>query len=143
MNPQPLPTNIVPLPTPHRFAPPTIEQCLAHGSTIELPEHEVNKFWHHYESQGWKVGKSPMKVWKSAMAGWKLRWEEKAKSHLEPNETAKMILRQKELDRVEEKMKSIKGSYSENLSWDAKDRNLYGVLKKRRDELVKLLGMAI
>lgn len=27
-------------------------------------------FYHHYESNGWKVGKTPMKSWKSAMVTW-------------------------------------------------------------------------
>lgn len=27
-------------------------------------------FFHHFNSQGWKIGKNPMKNWKSALTGW-------------------------------------------------------------------------
>ena len=31
---------------------------------------ESEKFWDFYESKGWKVGKNPMKSWKSAVNNW-------------------------------------------------------------------------
>ena len=34
---------------------------------------EAKKFWYYYESNGWKVGKNPMKSWKMALSGWLLR----------------------------------------------------------------------
>ena len=76
--PTPVPT---PTPTPtnrtSRFAPPSIDELELHGDKIGLPRGEVEKFQAYYESNGWRVGKNPMKCWKSAMSGWKTRWEEK------------------------------------------------------------------
>ena len=31
---------------------------------------DVNKFFYHYEGNGWKVGKSAMKSWKATCAKW-------------------------------------------------------------------------
>lgn len=56
-----------------RFVPPTIEQISEYfsGSVDELTSRrEAEKFWNFYESKGWYVGKSKMKVWKSSAANW-------------------------------------------------------------------------
>lgn len=59
-----------------KFHPPMIEDCRFHAAKIGLIEREADKFWYYFDSNGWKVGKNPMKSWKSAMVGWKLRWED-------------------------------------------------------------------
>lgn len=46
------------------------------AAKIGLPPREAQKFFNYYESKGWKVGKSPMQKWRSALANWKLKWEE-------------------------------------------------------------------
>ena len=52
-----------------RFAPPTLEEvsayCAERGNHVD-PEHFVS----FYESNGWKVGKNPMKDWKAAVRTW-------------------------------------------------------------------------
>ena len=52
-----------------RFKKPTIEEiadfCAKRGNGID-----ATHFWHYYESKGWKVGKSPMKDWTSAVYVW-------------------------------------------------------------------------
>lgn len=42
-----------------------------------LPESECEKYFWFYESKDWHVGKSRMQRWVAAMAGWKLRWQER------------------------------------------------------------------
>ncbi len=61
-----------------KFIPPTIDEVLVRAAEIELPPREAQKFILFYESKGWKVGKTPMIQWRSALAGWKLRWEERS-----------------------------------------------------------------
>jgi hypothetical protein len=63
-----------------RFVPPTREQLDLEAAKIGLPSIEVDKFVAHYTSNGWKVGKSPMKSWPSALAGWSIRWKERSQS---------------------------------------------------------------
>jgi hypothetical protein len=36
----------------------------------------VVKFIAFYGSNGWKVGRNPMKDWRRAMDGWKARWKD-------------------------------------------------------------------
>ena len=52
-----------------RFTPPTLEEvrayCRERGNAVD-PER-----WHdYYSSNGWKVGKNPMKDWKAAVRTW-------------------------------------------------------------------------
>lgn len=52
-----------------RFVKPTVDEIAAYisekGYTIS-----AEKFFNYYESNGWKVGKNPMKNWKSAVSNW-------------------------------------------------------------------------
>lgn len=52
-----------------RFEPPTLEEvrayCAERGSKVD-PELFVD----HYTSQGWKVGKNPMRDWKASVRTW-------------------------------------------------------------------------
>ena len=52
-----------------RFAPPTLEEvrayCQERMNTVD-PE----RFFDYYTSNGWKVGKNPMKDWKAAVRSW-------------------------------------------------------------------------
>lgn len=56
-------------PTRPRFSPPTVEEVRAYcdekGCRID-PQHFVD----YYTSNGWKVGKNPMKDWKAAVRNW-------------------------------------------------------------------------
>ena len=53
-----------------RFTPPTVEESdaffTANGATLV----QAAKFRAYYESNGWKVGKNPMKDWQAAARGW-------------------------------------------------------------------------
>jgi len=55
-------------PTP-RFKKPTLEEISAYCS--ERENHiDPQRFFDHYESNGWKVGKATMKDWKAAIRTW-------------------------------------------------------------------------
>lgn len=53
-----------------RFQKPTVEELTAEAIKIGLPITDVDKFWNYYESNGWKVGKNPMKSWPAALRNW-------------------------------------------------------------------------
>lgn len=57
------------------FRPPTMEEVKLGAAKLALSDVEAEKFWHHYESKGWVVGKAKMKSWPSALAGWKTRMQ--------------------------------------------------------------------
>lgn len=58
-----------PAPTRKRFVKPELEEirefCFEKNINID-----VDRFFHYYESKGWKVGVSPMKDWKAAVRNW-------------------------------------------------------------------------
>ena len=55
-----------------RFVPPTVEEVAAY---CEERKNGIDpeEFWSFYDSKGWKVGRSPMKSWKSAVVTWEKR----------------------------------------------------------------------
>ncbi len=57
------------------FQKPTIEVIKLQCAKIGLPESEAQHFWNHYEANGWKVGRNPMKSWTAALSNWKLNFE--------------------------------------------------------------------
>lgn len=78
------------------FVPPTVEEvsayCQERGNTID-PE----AFVAFYDSKGWKVGKNPMKNWKSAVITWEKRQDKtKARPEKFPDENPFTALRREE-----------------------------------------------
>jgi len=53
------------------FSPPSLEESVDHFASKGWPVTEAEKFWHHFNSNGWKVGgKAPMRSWESAAHNW-------------------------------------------------------------------------
>lgn len=56
-------------PTRHHFSPPTVEEVRAYCDEKKYsidPQHFVD----YYTSNGWRVGKNPMKDWEAAVRSW-------------------------------------------------------------------------
>lgn len=52
--------------------PKNLEEVMAYGREISLPQSECEAFNDHFMSNGWKVGgKAPMKDWKASLRNWK------------------------------------------------------------------------
>ena len=59
-----------PAPKAHIYIqPPSLEEirsyCQERGNQVD-PEY----FYHYYQSNGWRVGKNPMRDWKAAVCAW-------------------------------------------------------------------------
>jgi hypothetical protein len=69
------------VPRGKKFVKPTVEELEAFMKEKEFPpaESEAKRFWNWFESNGWKVGKNPMKVWKGAVNTWIDNWYERNK----------------------------------------------------------------
>jgi uncharacterized protein YdaU (DUF1376 family) len=64
-----------------KFTKPSREDLISEFSgKVGNPPSEAIKFLSYYESNGWKVGRNPMKNWKSAAAGWAARSNDNATS---------------------------------------------------------------
>lgn len=70
-----------------KFKKPELEEIKLHFSKAGLPMSEAEKFFHYYESNGWRVGRNPMKCWHSAAANWKKNWEQRVFSSREEQKT--------------------------------------------------------
>ena len=55
---------------PMRFTPPTLEEVREFISTNGYTLVDAEKFYCHYTSIGWKVGKNAMKDWHAAVRRW-------------------------------------------------------------------------
>lgn len=53
-----------------RFQKPTVNEVDEYGATLTPRFSNSLKFVSHYESNGWKVGKNPMKDWRAAVRTW-------------------------------------------------------------------------
>ena len=62
-----------------RFVAPTLEELKAYISEKGYT-FDAERFLNYYESNGWRVGKNPMKSWKSACANWQARQSEYGKA---------------------------------------------------------------
>jgi hypothetical protein len=49
---------------------PTLQEIQEYASTLRPPFTQAAKFHSYYESNGWKVGRNPMKDWKAAVRTW-------------------------------------------------------------------------
>ncbi len=55
---------------------PTIDAVKLYAAKIGLPVEEAISFFHHYEANGWRVGRVPMKSYESALLNWRKNWQE-------------------------------------------------------------------
>jgi len=60
-----------------KFQKPVVEEVKLYASEIQMPMQEAEKLFNYYESNGWRVGKNPMKDWKATVRYWKRTWQEK------------------------------------------------------------------
>ena len=59
-----------------KFITPTLEEVINQFQVKGCDEKiEPEQFFAYYESNGWYVGRSKMKNWRAAVAGWLLRKE--------------------------------------------------------------------
>jgi hypothetical protein len=56
--------------TKTRFQKPQMEELTAHFETKGFGKTMAENFTNFYESNGWKVGRNPMKSWKAAASQW-------------------------------------------------------------------------
>ena len=62
-----------------KFTKPTIAEIKEYTAEIKF-ELDVNDFFNHYEANGWKQGKSPIKDWKACVRTWRKKGDDVAHS---------------------------------------------------------------
>lgn len=78
-----------------RFVKPTIEEIRAY-TTAKHYTFDAEAFFAYYESNGWKVGRNPMKDWRMACTTWQKKQDERRKNKPSENNEDKneQIIRQ-------------------------------------------------
>lgn len=75
-----------------QFKPPKVEEVyqlmLDKGIQPLGAQQQSAKFIDHYSSNGWKVGRNPMKDWSRAVSSWLTRWREQNEERQQPNRSA-------------------------------------------------------
>lgn len=94
-NHKPLTTNNKPRIKKKRMEPPSLQQiCEEFNGKIGDPGNEAHSFFNHYESNGWKVGKNPMKSWKASAANWinrQKKWDQEQRGNHKPTKQKQKI----------------------------------------------------
>ena len=62
--------NNIDTPNCKRFRKPSIADIQEYCESNGFSNVEISSFYDYYESNGWVIGKSPMKVWKAAVMNW-------------------------------------------------------------------------
>lgn len=66
--------------------PENLEMVNSYFEEKGYPLTEAESFWDYYEANGWKVGRNPMKKWKSAVGNWMKDKPWKKKTHYSDEE---------------------------------------------------------
>ncbi|HWC61425.1 MAG TPA: hypothetical protein VHC44_17155 [Verrucomicrobiae bacterium] len=63
-----------------KFVVPSLEEVKLEAEKIALPALEAENFFNYYESNGWKVGRNPMRRWTAALRNWHSKWDSNGQS---------------------------------------------------------------
>jgi hypothetical protein len=138
---------------PKRFKKPTMDEVQCFCLLINVPRGDAEWFWHKCEGCGWKNAGKAIVDWKATIRAWKLagylpsQKPSRELSVINPNGTVisgadKMIF-QKEYERVENAIRTIKMGQEGLRGLSAADSERLKVMSARRTELRKLLGVSI
>lgn len=140
-----------PVELPHGF-PKTAEEAVAHADFAGCPPDFARKCWTKAAGRGGCDGKDvPIRSFRHHLKvewTYEQEWQAKAKgsgefprqSLLSPTD---VILHSKELERVEERIKTIRGTYSGMQTWAEDDKAEIKKLKVRREELRQMLNVKV
>ena len=108
---------------------PTLEELKLHFSKCGGPEDEADKMFSFYSSNGWKVGKNPMKSWQHAAGNWITNWRAKqGVGTISPS-----VLRMQrlgELKKAEDQLQALRMSYAGHQTWETDDKEKARKLKE-------------
>lgn len=58
-----------------RAIPRSVSEVMEQAALMALPAVEAQKFWDHYEGNGWMAGPNPVRDWRAKLRKWKTEWE--------------------------------------------------------------------
>lgn len=123
---------------------PTLEEALGYFKEMPYSPEQVRHTFQRFEANNidgmWMWGRTRVGDWRSAMEARMVDDSKKATNGI--NGADKVILG-KEYERCDEAIKSLRASYGDHQSMDAKDKKRMGELLSRRKEIKNILGIVI
>lgn len=124
---------------------PNLEEILNQCAKLGLPDVEGEKFLNYYESNGWRVGRNPMKSWTHALNNWRLNYEQQSKpTGVKAGSVSSGILLQLELKRIEDRLKRIidisPSTMCDGVILSAEHKQERAKLLERKREVLAKLG---
>lgn len=121
---------------------PSIEECRTRAVRSSMPDSEGEAFFNYYEANGWKVGRNPMRAWRSAMANWKKNWQGRGGASSAGGKSLSVSDMRTILGAKEQQAMDLKSRYSADvasgITWNDPDkRKEYFIL---RSEIKQLRG---
>jgi hypothetical protein len=134
---------------PTQFEKPTLDQVQCFCAMVNVSRADAEWFWHKCEGCGWKNSGKAIVDWKATIRAWKLAcyFPNQRAARVWGNGEAltgadKMIF-QKEFERVEASIRTIKMGQEGLRGLSAADCEQLKAMHARRTELRKLLGVTI
>jgi hypothetical protein len=59
----------------------SLEAIKLYAMSINLPESEAERAYDYWESQGWRVGRNPMRSWEAALRNWARNYRDRLGNH--------------------------------------------------------------
>lgn len=127
---------------------PTLEAVQLHAAKIGLPPDQGDWFFNYYQSNGWRVGRNPMRSWQHALVNWKKNFELKgvgassATGHTPSIRDLKIVLdaKHEEAKTLSDKYYNDSGAFHEWTNLPARTR--YIQLKKEIQSIQARIGGA-
>jgi hypothetical protein len=115
---------------------------------INVPRGDAEWFWHKCEGCGWKNNGKAIVDWHATIRAWKLAGYLPSQRNGQvkgdgPMSGADKMIFQKEFERVDGAIKTIKAGLEGLANIRESDRERYKTLVARRAELRKLLGVTL
>lgn len=66
-----------------RFVKPTVQEIADYANSIGFTALDAEYFWNYYQSNGWRVGRNPMKDWRASIRTWRRNDQNKNKPRKE------------------------------------------------------------
>ena len=107
----------------NRFHPPDAVEVKAYFSENGGSDEQAQRFMDFYTSNGWKVGKNPMKSWKAAASGWISRDRERQKAPAFQRNPVRYVSRPPE-----------EAEKARDFMRDAPDRTMKWLEKRKKEE---------
>jgi hypothetical protein len=132
--------------------PATADEAKVAAMFVGCSDDVAEKVWNKAMSRRGRDAKdNAIRSWRHYLAAeWAYERDRQAQGESRTNgqpqgaaSPSELILRQKELDRVEKRISTLRNKYPDGIAWEQKDKDEIKKLRSRKAELLQILGMTV